>query len=222
MSFDPRLPPTPKLVVINTPGGARFSVAADYQAPFQGLVNDLEQGGYTIDPSHSGGYNPRFIAGTETPSQHAYGRAIDVNWNLNPRGGAGFNIPTDVAHTLAQKYGLTWGGDWSGSTRDPMHFEIAGHPAQTPVQDPTQEPTQEPAPGLIPRTAVPSPPGGNINDYVAQLQNNMQTQPSAQQQPRPVMPPGFGLGPQVSPEVTALTQVANAFRPKPNAATSFV
>jgi hypothetical protein len=120
------LPSTPDLVTITTPGGARFSVARAYKDQFQGLVNDLEAKGYTIDPSQSGGYNPRYIAGTQTPSEHAYGRAIDVNWNLNPRGGAPGNIPADVARAVAQQYHMTWGGDWSGNTRDPMHFEVGG------------------------------------------------------------------------------------------------
>jgi NAD(P)-dependent dehydrogenase (short-subunit alcohol dehydrogenase family) len=102
------------------PGLTRFSVAQDYQPRFQGLVNDLEKGGYTIDPSQSGGYNPRFIANTTTPSEHAYGRAIDVNWRRNPQGGSQFDIPADVARELAKKYGLVWGGDWTGKTRDPM------------------------------------------------------------------------------------------------------
>lgn len=157
MPNDPRLPPAPKLVVINTPGGARFSVAQDYQPQFEGLVNDLERGGYTIDPSQSGGYNPRVIAGTDTPSQHAFGRAIDVNWRLNPQGGNQSNIPADVARELAKKYGLTWGGDWTGRTRDPMHFEIAGvnHP---PVQTQTAQVTQAPAMGPAPGPVVPAQP----------------------------------------------------------------
>jgi hypothetical protein len=153
MPNDPRLPPAPKLVVINTPGGARFSVAQDYQPRFQGLVNDLETGGYTIDPSQSGGYNPRFIAGTDTPSQHASGAAIDVNWRRNPHGQAPFDIPADVARDLAKKYGLVWGGDWTGPSRDAMHFEV---PAQSPRNAQTQtQVAQAPAMGPAPGPVVP-------------------------------------------------------------------
>ena len=115
------LPRAPELVTITTPGGARFSVAKAHQAAFQGLVNDLEAGGYALNPKTSGGFNSRYIAGTQTPSEHAFGRAIDVNWDENPRGGRG-KIPRDVALSLADKYGMTWGGTWKNP--DDMHFEI--------------------------------------------------------------------------------------------------
>jgi hypothetical protein len=147
------LPPRPDLITITTPGGARFTVARQYQDRFQGLANELETGGYTIDPSQSGGYNPRFIAGTETPSQHAFGQAIDVNWRANPRGQGEATIPPDVARALAQKYNLTWGGDWQGNTRDPMHFEIAQGP----------KPALGVASANLPTPPVP-PPGGPMGD----------------------------------------------------------
>lgn len=124
------LPPTPELSPIATPGGAKFQVAAPYADRFQGLLNDLEAAGYKSDPTQSGGYNRRFIAGTKTPSEHSHGAAIDVNWTRNPRGGTG-DIPPELARSLAAKYNLTWGGDWSGSTRDPMHFEAPSSGRQT-------------------------------------------------------------------------------------------
>lgn len=115
------LPKAPELVVITTPGGARFSVAKAHQAQFQGLVNDLEAGGYALNPKTSGGFNSRYIAGTQTPSEHAFGRAIDVNWDENARGTRG-SIPRDVALSLAEKHGMTWGGTWKNP--DDMHFEV--------------------------------------------------------------------------------------------------
>jgi len=117
------LPATPKLKVVTTPGGAKFSVAEEYAPRFQAFVNELAKT-YNIDPATSGGYNQRYIAGTQTPSEHAYGRAIDVDWNENPQGGKSFKIDPTTARTLASKYGLTWGGDWQGSTADPMHFQV--------------------------------------------------------------------------------------------------
>jgi D-alanyl-D-alanine carboxypeptidase len=115
------LPRAPELVTITTPGGARFRVAKQYQDQFQGLVNDLEAGGYPLNPKTSGGFNSRYIAGTTTPSEHAFGRAIDANWDENPRGGRG-KIPADLARAVATKYGMTWGGDWRNP--DDMHFEV--------------------------------------------------------------------------------------------------
>jgi hypothetical protein len=118
------LPPTPELAPVVAPGGAKFQVAATVAEKFQGLVNDLEANGYRLDPATSGGYNKRFIAGTHTPSNHAFGTAIDINWAKNPQGGSASDIPPDLARKLAAKHGLVWGGDWSGKTRDPMHFEV--------------------------------------------------------------------------------------------------
>jgi hypothetical protein len=100
-----------------------LTVGSPYASKFQGLLEDLEAAGYKIDPKQSGGYNYRNIAGTNRLSNHAYGRALDVNWTDNARGTKGKIDPT-LARTLAQKHGLVWGGDWSNP--DPMHFEVAG------------------------------------------------------------------------------------------------
>jgi hypothetical protein len=118
----------PTLAQVQAPGGARFTVAANAAPQFQGLVKDLEDAGYKIDPTISGGYNPRNIAGTNTPSQHSFGLAIDINSSRNQQGAkTSSDIPQDLARQLAAKWGLRWGGDFSGNSRDPMHFEVAPH-----------------------------------------------------------------------------------------------
>jgi hypothetical protein len=147
------------LRTIMTPSGAKFTVAAEHADRFQGLLNDLEARGYKIDPGQSGGYNPRNIAGTNTPSLHSFGRAIDINWNENARGKPG-SIPQDVALELAGKHGLTWGGTWKN--RDDMHFEApwqdrpmqarslvaaAGLTDGAPKQPQTQTPASAPLTG---------------------------------------------------------------------------
>jgi hypothetical protein len=111
------------LKIITAPSGARFTVNAEHADRFQSLVNDLEARGYPIKGEQSGGYNPRNIAGTNTPSKHAHGAAIDINWSENARGAPG-KIPQELALELAQKNGLTWGGTWKN--RDDMHFEVPG------------------------------------------------------------------------------------------------
>lgn len=110
------------LTRIKSRSGAPFTVGGAYAQRFQGLLHDLEDAGYAIHANQSGGYNPRNIRGTNTPSQHSFGRAIDINWTDNPRGAQG-KIPADLARDLAKKHGLTWGGDWKNP--DPMHFEVA-------------------------------------------------------------------------------------------------
>jgi hypothetical protein len=100
-----------------------LTVGSPYADKFKGLIEDLEANGVKIDPRQSGGYNYRNIAGTNRLSNHAYGRALDINWSENARGTKGKIDPT-LARTLASKHGLVWGGDWSNP--DPMHFEVAG------------------------------------------------------------------------------------------------
>jgi hypothetical protein len=115
-----------KLRVITSPSGARFTVADEHADRFGGLVKDLEDAGIRINPNASGGYNPRNIRGSNKPSNHAFGRAIDINWDENPMGQQG-KINPEVARSLAAKHGMTWGGDWKNRP-DPMHFEVAGVP----------------------------------------------------------------------------------------------
>jgi hypothetical protein len=149
--------PAPTLAQIQAPGGAKFTVAAAAAPQFQGLVKDLEDAGYKIDPAISGGYNPRNIAGTNTPSQHASGLAIDINSSRNQQGAkTASDIPPDLARQLAAKYGLRWGGDFSGNSRDPMHFEVA--PNRRSDAD-TPRGTQIASLGLPPGVASDVPSG---------------------------------------------------------------
>lgn len=76
---------------------------ANMQSPalWKRLLEGLQMSGVTVDPSQSGGYNPRNIAGTNTPSQHAFGRAFDVNWTANPRGRIADSSRNDVQDATA-------------------------------------------------------------------------------------------------------------------------
>ena len=75
-----------------------------------------------IHPSqYAGCYYPRFIAGTTTLSNHAYGLALDINAVENGRGTAG-EIDRGVV-AVFKRWGFAWGGDWHYT--DPMHFEMS-------------------------------------------------------------------------------------------------
>ena len=82
--------------------------------------------------------------GTGSWSEHAYGEAVDLNPVENPYVGCGQTrdktavsymnrsrirpgmvTPTVVAYFRAVGWG--WGGSWSGSTKDYMHFSATGH-----------------------------------------------------------------------------------------------
>jgi hypothetical protein len=74
-----------------------------------------------IHPGQYGGcYVPRFIAGTTTLSNHAFGLALDLNVAENQRGTVG-RINRDVV-SIFERWGFTWGGTWHYT--DPMHFEM--------------------------------------------------------------------------------------------------
>jgi hypothetical protein len=82
--------------------------------------------------------------GTGSWSEHAYGEAVDLNPVENPYVGCGMTrdktavsymnrsrvrrgmvTPAVVAAFAAVGWG--WGGSWSGSTKDYMHFSATGH-----------------------------------------------------------------------------------------------
>ena len=74
-----------------------------------------------IHPREYGGcFVPRFIAGTTTLSNHAFGLAFDLNVPGNLRGTRGRIDRRVVA--IFEQWGFTWGGSWHYT--DPMHFEL--------------------------------------------------------------------------------------------------
>lgn len=79
--------------------------------------------------SSSGGYNKRPKRPPATGwSNHSWGLAGDVNAGANPMQRT---LRTDMppgTSAKARSLGLSWGGDWTG-TKDPMHFEFIGTPA---------------------------------------------------------------------------------------------
>jgi hypothetical protein len=74
----------------------------------------------------SGSYNYRVMRGGNVLSMHAYGCAIDLdaprNWfhDQDPH----FAKVPQVLKAFADE-GWTWGGSWSGRSKDGMHFQAA-------------------------------------------------------------------------------------------------
>ena len=82
--------------------------------------------------------------GTGSWSEHAYGEAVDLNPVENPYVGCGMTrdptalrfvrrtpqrmgmVTPAVLHAF-ESIGWGWGGSWSGSTKDWMHFSATGH-----------------------------------------------------------------------------------------------
>jgi hypothetical protein len=82
--------------------------------------------------------------GTGTWSMHAYGKAVDLNPRENPYVGCGRTrdrksrpyfdrsrlrpgMVTPAVVRAFRAIGWGWGGDWSGNTKDYMHFSATGH-----------------------------------------------------------------------------------------------
>lgn len=115
--------PGENLVTVTTPSGKRVTVHREAAASFKGFLGDLEAAGYKI--KSLGGFAMRGKAGGGGISQHAYGNAIDINPAANPFRTSQTDLPSNVSQ-MAAKWGLSWGGDWSARSRDPMHFEWRG------------------------------------------------------------------------------------------------
>lgn len=93
------------------------------------LINECIRRGYVVRQKDTGGFNCRAIAGTTVPSNHSWGLAIDVNWNSNPMGQQRTDIPVWMVQ-LFWLFHFFWGGWYSGSSIDTMHFEYVGTPSQ--------------------------------------------------------------------------------------------
>jgi hypothetical protein len=106
------------IVTEEVPLLGRVSCHRDLLPALRGALAELEEAGIVtgVDRSASGCFNPRSIAGTDQPSRHAWGIAVDL-----------VGTPID-SRTVAvmDRWGFTWGGHWLRA--DPMHFEYVQPP----------------------------------------------------------------------------------------------
>jgi hypothetical protein len=80
-----------------------------------------------------GGYNCRYIEGTTNWSVHAFGAAIDTNWQRNPRGSSTWNGVGADGKNYKKYLPNIWRGAYPGhnfywglnfsTIPDPMHFQ---------------------------------------------------------------------------------------------------
>jgi len=92
-----------------------------FAADFHALIEPIDEG--TLD---DWGYAFRDVRGVPgTLSNHSSGTAIDLNSIKHPLGKVDTFSASKVPmlRALVRKYGLRWGGDYSGR-KDEMHFEI--------------------------------------------------------------------------------------------------
>jgi hypothetical protein len=100
----------------------------------------------SMDADNTSAFNCRVVNGTSTWSQHAYGKAIDINprenpyvtssGHVSPPAGAQYTDRDDVrkgmvvesgpvVRSMQRIAGWKWGGDWNG-TKDYQHFSENG------------------------------------------------------------------------------------------------
>jgi hypothetical protein len=99
----------------------------------------------SMNADNTSAFNCRFVAGTTRWSEHAYGRAIDINpienpyvtpsGHVSPPAGAEYTDRSrdrkgmihhgDEVWDAFRDVGWKWGGDWSG-TKDYQHFSATG------------------------------------------------------------------------------------------------
>jgi hypothetical protein len=84
--------------------------------------------GYDIKAGQTWGFNCRAIRGTDVPSNHSWGLAVDINSLANPMGSTfKSDIPPAVV-AMWSASGFYWGG-WYQQRPDAMHFEYVGRPS---------------------------------------------------------------------------------------------
>jgi len=117
-------------VTLSKAGGLRVVVHRELADLFSMLIDLTEMMGYDIQVGQTWGAACRPIRGTQTPSNHSWGTALDINSLQNPqRRPIKTNMPKRVVD-LWKNHGFRWGGDYQTSTPDPMHMEFMGTVAQ--------------------------------------------------------------------------------------------
>lgn len=115
-------------------GGARITVDRVTVPIWRAVEAIFAKYRYPIRRADTGAYNCRQITGGSGYSLHAYGIAVDVNWQSNPYGP---NLVTDMPPGAIREIEalrvdgqpvVRWGGRYSGN-KDAMHFEVIVPPA---------------------------------------------------------------------------------------------
>jgi hypothetical protein len=148
-------------VTIPLYGEGRVTMDRRTVAAVNALNEQLRAHSYETRRNDTGAYNCRKITGGSGYSLHAYGIAMDLNWQSNPYGR---QLVTDMPPAMVNaikairtnngKQVWRWGGDYANN-KDAMHYEVVCTPADlatgikggvvTPPK-PEPEPTPKPKP----------------------------------------------------------------------------
>lgn len=116
-----------KMVTVSA-AGVKVRVRREIAALVETLLLVTEKMGYDIKPKQTWGFANRAIRNTQTPSNHSWGLAIDINSLENPQATTlQTNLPPSVVHAW-ETCGFYWGGRYQRSKPDAMHFEYVRRP----------------------------------------------------------------------------------------------
>ncbi len=154
--------------------GPAGDVLAEFIRRFDAQVENVDQG------ADDWGYAHRFIGKSRTWSNHASGTAADLNATRHPQGRRGTFSTAQVAaiRKIIAELGsvIRWGGDYSGSSVDEMHFEIIGTPDRVAVvAQALRDHGHPPAPPAPPKTLWPTLRLGERGPVVSKLQRHLNT-----------------------------------------------
>jgi hypothetical protein len=106
------------------PAVTRLAVHAFAAAAFEDVFARIHrEGKWPLLTSCGGAFAVRLKRGSRRLSLHAWGLAVDLNVEDNPMGKPG-KMPRELV-SIFKEYGFSWGGNWPGKSRDPMHFQYA-------------------------------------------------------------------------------------------------
>jgi peptidoglycan hydrolase-like protein with peptidoglycan-binding domain len=144
--------------------GVTVQVRKELAPLVQELMTRTEAMGYDIG-KNTWGYNCRFIRGSSTtPSNHAYGRAVDINSESNPMQSTfKSNIPPAVVKMWIN-HGFYWGGHYK-SRPDAMHFEYVGTFANIGTYYKALTGQTVPTPPTPPKPPVATCPSATLASY---------------------------------------------------------
>lgn len=144
------------MTVLLLHSGAKVRIASAVSEAFRALDEVMQGAGYAPRAVDTGGFNCRKITGGSSYSLHAYGIAVDYNWNSNPYRVDG-KLVTDMPakmvgaikaiRTTGGAPVFRWGGDFKRA-KDAMHFEVVASPreiasgvawAQAEVREPDRD-----------------------------------------------------------------------------------
>jgi hypothetical protein len=116
-----------KMTVVRA-GGVAVSVRAEIGPLVGWLLDQTVAQGYGPRQGECWGFANRAIRGSNKPSNHSWGLAVDINAPANPMTD---HLVTDMPGWLPELWKskrFRWGGDYRGR-KDAMHYEFMGTPA---------------------------------------------------------------------------------------------